>query len=370
MRYSLFFDLAFIAFVAFIGLALGRIVLRRMGLRAAFGIERDVFALVIGLGVIVEILIGLGFLHLLYAPLLIGLVLILALLVSNEMRAALGEWKTMWRARAPLSQIEWLLLGGMIITAMPVGLRALMPPTAFDALMYHLPAPRAFLDAHSFLPFLENIQANSPIAFDLLTMLGFAVGSEVFPQLLQFVLGGILVLSVFQFATRVFDRSTGILAAGILVAIPIFGVLAGWAYLDVGWVLCEFLSVYAFWNWVEQRQERWLILSAILMGLALSNKYLALQGMIVLAPAVVLVSRREGWQKAARNLIVFGLFAGLVAWPWYLKNWVWLENPVYPYFLGGVNYDAMRLQFNSYLGSGYGMGRDWLAYAMLPINIF
>ncbi|MEW5720461.1 MAG: glycosyltransferase family 39 protein, partial [Chloroflexota bacterium] len=255
-------------------------------------------------------------------------------------------------------------------TALPVAMRALVPPTAYDALMYHLPAPKLFLDAHTLLPFLENVQANSPIAFDLLTAFGLSVGSEVFPQLLQFALGLVLALGVYQVAMRAFNRSVGILAAAILFSIPVFGILAGWAYLDVVWGLCEFLSVYAFWNWVERRQTQWLILSATLMGLALSNKYLALQGMIVLAIAVVIASRPDGWLRAARNLIVFGFFAGLAAFPWYFKNWIWLGNPVYPYFLGGVNYDALRLQFNTYLGSGYGVGRDWLAYVMLPLNIF
>ncbi|MEW5719290.1 MAG: hypothetical protein AB1817_11725, partial [Chloroflexota bacterium] len=99
------FDLGFAAFVMFIGLALGRIVLRRVGFRIASGVERDVFALVIGLGAIVELLIGLGFLRLLYAPLLIAILLLLTGFVSNEMRVAFGEWKTMWRACAPFSKI-------------------------------------------------------------------------------------------------------------------------------------------------------------------------------------------------------------------------------------------------------------------------
>ncbi|MBI4790103.1 MAG: glycosyltransferase family 39 protein [Chloroflexi bacterium] len=364
------FDLAFAAFVVFVALALGRIILRRWGFGALPDIERDVFAVVVGLGAIVEILIGLSLAQLLYAPVLIALLLVLALIAVYEMRGALGEWQARWRAHKPFSRAERLLLAGMGVTALPVGVRALLPPTAYDALMYHLPAPKAFLEAHSFVAFPENVQANSPLAFDLLTTLGLSVGSDVFPQLLQFALGGVLALGVFEFAARAFGRNFGILAAAILVSIPVFGILAGWAYVDVAWVLCEFLSVYAFWNWLEQRKPKWLILSGVMMGLALSTKYLALQGMIVLALAIVIAARREGWQAATRNLIGFGLGAGFVAAPWYLKNWVWLGNPVYPYFFGGANYDAVRVQFNSYLVSGYGVGRDALAYIMLPVNIF
>lgn len=364
------FDLGFAAFVVCIALMLGRICLRRMGFFIAPGIEQNVFALVVGLGVIVEVLIGLGFLRLLYTPWLIGILLLLAWIASGEVRIALDEWNAIWHTHIPFSKIEKFLLGGMIITALPVGLRALTPPTAYDALMYHLPAPKAFLDAHALLPFLENIQANSPIAFDLLTMFGLSVGSDVFPQLLQFALGIALALGVYQFAACAFNRSVAILAAAILFSIPIFGILAGWAYLDVSWVLCEFLSVYAFWRWDRHRRTQWLVLCAGLMGLALSNKYLALQGMIILGITIVVSSHSDGWLHVARNLIVFGFVAALVAFPWYWKNWLWLGNPVYPYFWGGVNYDALRLEFNTYLLSGYGIGRDWLAYVMLPLNIF
>lgn len=364
------FDLGFASFVVFVSLMLGRIALRRMRFLITPGIERDVFALVVGLGVMVEVLLGLGFLHLLYPQWLIGILLLLAWIASSEVRTALNEWKAIWHTHIPFSKIEMFLLGGVIITALPVGLRALMPPTAYDALTYHLPAPKAFLDAHTLLPFLENVQANSPIAFDLLTVFGLSVGSDVFPQLLQFVLGIALALGVYQFAACAFNRSVGILAVAILFSIPIFGILAGWAYLDVSWVLCEFLSIYAFWKWDRQRQTQWLVLSAGLMGLALSNKYLALQGMIILGIAIVIASRSDGWLHLARNLIVFGFVATLVAFPWYWKNWIWLGNPVYPYFWGGVNYDGLRLEFNSYLLSGYGVGRDWLAYVMLPLNIF
>lgn len=364
------FDLAFAALVLSSALGVGRVVLRRVGLLLGSTVEQDVFALGIGLGVMTQLLVALGLLRLLYAPLLIALLVVLAGVVSREVRIAVGQWRARWLVRTPLSRLERGLVAGMALLALPVGIRALTPPTAYDALMYHLVAPKAFLGAHALTPLFENISANSPLALDLLAVLGFSAGSEVLLQLVQFALVVVLAASIFEFAACRFGRMTGILAAAIFTSIPLVGVLAGWAYLDMGWILYEWLGVYAFWNWVERRRGEWLLVGAVALGLALSNKYLALQGASILTLAVGVASWGNGWKSAVRNSVVLSAVAALVAAPWYLKNWVWLGNPVYPYFLGGANYDALRQQLNSYYVSAYGLGRDAMSYFLLPWNIF
>jgi hypothetical protein len=81
-----------------------------------------------------------------------------------------------------------------------------------------------------------------------------------------------------------------------------------------------------------------------------------------------------GWRAGARRLLGDGAtFAGtaaLVAAPWYLKNWVWFGNPVYPLYLGGPGWEAQRLDlYMAYLGS-FGVGRSLTDWLLLPWNIY
>jgi len=74
--------------------------------------------------------------------------------------------------------------------------------------------------------------------------------------------------------------------------------------------------------------------------------------------------------RTLKNLLTFGLPAGLVMSPWYIKNWLWTNNPIYPLIWGGTGWDPIKAQvLNDYVRS-FGVGSKWLDYILLPYNIY
>jgi hypothetical protein len=160
------------------------------------------------------------------------------------------------------------------------------------------------------------------------------------------------------------------LAIAVLLGVPILPVWASFAYIDFGWSAFEFLALCAMLIWWQEGDLRWLILSGTLIGLAMGSKYLGLVGFGLLGIFLLFVSRREGWRSLLRRSLWYGLPAIIIACPWYLKNWLWFDNPIYPLILGGPGWNDTRLAlYNAYLVS-YGSGRSLLDFILLPLNIY
>jgi hypothetical protein len=77
------------------------------------------------------------------------------------------------------------------------------------------------------------------------------------------------------------------------------------------------------------------------------------------------------WQRknplaAGKNVLIFSLVALAVAAPWYLRNWVVMGNPFYPFAFGGLYWDAFHSLAYSETGTGIGWNlKEWL---LLPLN--
>jgi hypothetical protein len=113
-------------------------------------------------------------------------------------------------------------------------------------------------------------------------------------------------------------------------------------------------------------------LSAILLGLAFSVKYLAflsLYAVIILFMihlAKIKTSQRFWFIK---QIIYFLVMLVIAALPWYLRNTLVTGNPFYPFFYSvfkGPYWDIERAKLYDIFLSVYGMGRSLTDYLLLP----
>jgi hypothetical protein len=81
-------------------------------------------------------------------------------------------------------------------------------------------------------------------------------------------------------------------------------------------------------------------------------------------------SRRDGWEKIALVGLLFGGPSLLVGSPWYIKNMVLSGNPIYPFIFGGPSWDFPRLNFYMKYAQGFGGGRGFMDYILLPFKIY
>jgi hypothetical protein len=151
---------------------------------------------------------------------------------------------------------------------------------------------------------------------------------------------------------------------------------ATWVSIDFAWACYEFWSLYILILWLtkeDKKSYRPLVFIGVLSGLAASTKYLSLSTMFLVGMIIVWQSLRNITRSETNvliNLLVFGVSAGLVMSPWYIKNWVWTGNPIYPLIWGGTGWDPLEGRvINDYLHT-FGSGKSWLDYLLIPYNVY
>jgi 4-amino-4-deoxy-L-arabinose transferase-like glycosyltransferase len=369
-----FFALGLLAIILLLSGVIGLKIIRWLGLIPSSFLETIVFVVPIGLGVTAYGILALGVLGLLQAQYFILWFIVLFFWSYQEWWELVSSGKDkLRRAFCTFKLIhlgkKLLLLSFLLIFTLTL-FQALTPPWDYDGLMYHLQGPRIFLNAGKILPLPDTWGANGPFTIEMLYMFGLRFGSDTFAKLLHMSYAVLLVLATFTFGRRFLGRAGGWIAAAILVAIPIFPLWASWAYADMAWALYEFLSIYALIVWIMTLRREWLVLSGLAMGLALGSKYLALGSAAMLGLVVIWTTRKQGWKLICQNAAIFGGVALLVGSPWYLKNWLWTGNPVYPLYFGGLAWPAERVRLlMSYLNS-FGTGHRISDYLLLPWNIY
>lgn len=167
------FALGLVIVIAILASALGRRILRLARLAAPLeGAEGLAIEIALGLGLIASAILLLGLSGLFRPTALIACAFLLGLLAWPELgRAALDA---VHLPRRILSHARPGGFFGLSVTAIGGAilflsvLEALTPPTENDALMYHLQAPRLFLEAGRLFPTPEIWQANGPMLTEML----------------------------------------------------------------------------------------------------------------------------------------------------------------------------------------------------------
>ncbi|MCP4415175.1 MAG: phospholipid carrier-dependent glycosyltransferase, partial [Chloroflexi bacterium] len=166
----------------------------------------------------------------------------------------------------------------------------------------------------------------------------------------------------------------------VLISMPMVLNLGAQAYNDLPLAFYQVAALAALLRWRQKEQTGWLILSGLLCGLAMGLKYTSFITPLLLAGFVVWHYLQKGNQrlrrlkdfssavkKGLRPLLILTLSTTLVALPWYLKNWVFTGNPIYPFLFGGHFWDDFRAA--AYAGTGTGIGFDPIALLRLPHDL-
>jgi hypothetical protein len=314
-----------------LGLAMRRLLRwRPAGWREAF-----LFQTGLGLG-------GLSFVYLLAAALgaftpafvraSIGLLLMMG-----------GLWLAVWliksyRGRPAAFRGMFTGLGGsppwlwIVLPALSIALvGALAPEIEYDALWYHLWLPQQWLQQGRMVDLVQEYISLYPLHWELLYGAGLVMAGAGAAKLLAFACLPLGCLLVYQLARRFTPGAPAWLAAALFASTPIVLWEATTAYVDLALAFFIGLAVYASLAYLEERSRTWLALAAVLFGLSLAIKHLAL---LVWAPAMAglaLYLWREGrsWRAAWPAFAMAGLSL-LVPLPWYLRSYLASGNPFFP----------------------------------------
>ncbi len=342
-----------VAFFLAVAFAAGKATMRFARLEGD-DLEGDVLALAAGLALSGGLFLALAALHLLYPSILRAAALAVAYAGRRDL---LALWRRIAalhdRPTAPpsLATRAAVCLGGYVAI---LGLTwAVAPEVQFDALSYHLVAPRDYLAAHGLVrPFATP----SYLAHLAEAVYGAAraIAGEAAPKLVALSVGVVTALAGCAIARRLAGSEAGIWSALLLISTPLYFWLAATAYADLFMAMFLAAAYLAVLRADDRRRGEGIVFAAGLGGAAVGTKFTAAFAAPVLAAAAIFAlarMRKTVWIWAA------GAAALLVALPWYAVNYGYAGNPIYPiptrFFPGKGESDAL----NAYLL--FGLGRSW-----------
>ncbi len=361
--------------IVLVSTALGKKVFKLFKVKFLSQLDNFLFSLGLGLGALSCLVLALGCLGWLYPLIFYLLFIFFFVFLFKEIREIVGSFweKAHHLDYSQLTLFEILLfiiLGLHILFNLLV---SLAPSIYWDELHYHLTAPSIFIQAHkiSYLPFIPN--SNYPLALEMLYTLGMLLRGDLLPALIHWLFGVLTVVGIYSFSRHYFNPRVALLSSSIFYATPVINWLSNIAYVDLGFTFYLLLSTFAFFNYLLKKEDKHLYLAAIFCGFSLSIKYSGVICLFLLNLGIgaSFFLNRDKFLPYLKKMAIFSIISLLVASPWYLKNFVFTGNPVYPFlgsFFGGIEVKASKEVWQSIIGFG-GRGKGIRSLLLLPWNI-
>jgi hypothetical protein len=309
--------------------------------------ERMTWALAIGGAFASMIALGLGLVGLFTPHVLIGLTIPAAVVGLIQ----LPRWLQLPK---PLSNDRWPWIDRAVITLAGFGVAlsfvsALAPPTAGDAMCYHLQLAKEFL-LHGGLPYLpESEESTYPLVQELAYSWGLALGDAVTAQLMAWLSGVLLIGATYVLANLLSTKRVARLSAATLALVPAISNPMSAPLNDLAVAAFCTLTLASAVNAFRLGHVRWFVLGGLMLGTALGIKYNALlfasgltvYGVIMLASGVwqnrnrqeaeTSTSAERTWKGCFTQIALTVVISAIVAAPWYGRALYHTGNPVYPY---------------------------------------
>jgi 4-amino-4-deoxy-L-arabinose transferase-like glycosyltransferase len=375
-------DLLAAGWLALVALVTGTWLLQKL-LPDRSLVETTILGAGLGLGLLGFISLALGFLGLFQPATAYGILIVLSGISLPQARRLFVCWRV-WR---PVNRPNWLtvfFLAAMAGLALSV---ALLPPTDWDGLFYHLTGPKLYLAAGRVTGGIDIPHLSFPALMEMLYAWAILLRGDIAAKLLHTVFALLLAGLVYLSGGRLLDRKAAWPAMLLLVSMPMIGTLAGWAYNDLALAFYQLASIYAIINYQlvmnneglvdtgnslassgrpgsDSDGRRWVVLSGLFAGLAMGLKYTSFVTPLVVGGLILWVNYRPArpTRHVSRltGLADFAIFAAvalMMVLPWYAKNWVFTGNPVYPFLSGifdGQYWDDFRATWYAAAGTGIG----------------
>ncbi|MHB8993870.1 MAG: ArnT family glycosyltransferase [Armatimonadota bacterium] len=305
-----------------------------------------------------------------------------AVLLAVAAVAGLGHWDLLWEAL--LRCLNMILRGfrsrgqrlGALFLLLILALTlvtALEPPSGrdFDGLAEHLAQASHYARHGSVEPLWYDHHSQFPSNMQMLYTLSLLYDSTSAAKLFHWFHGIMALLAAALIARRFMSRSATVWAAVVLASMPLFLMLAGVSYVDLGVMAYGLIALFAFLRWYRRRLAVDLLLAGLMAGCAATVKVqgLTIWGILMAGALVVIVGE---WRARAEKsgpvapptspapstpqgpptkatsigtLIAAAAVGMLICLPWFVRSYVNTGNPVYPFaysIFGGKHWSADR----------------------------
>lgn len=239
---------------------------------------------------------------------------------------------------------------------------ALLPPAeGFDALFYHLALPEKLLIDKGILPYaIPQFWFPSLVEGDFIWALG--LGSERTAQLLHWSFSILTIALIWEWSRNALGHKTAWWSLIMIISIPSLPWLSSWAYTDFALTFYSVAALYAIWKC--KNDNFWLLFSGVFSGMAMGIKYTSF--LLPIICIFFILWERKINKDSIKYVILFSIITWGIAAPWYIRNFIIMGNPVYPFALGGISWDIYLA--NWYADKGSGIGWNLKDILLIPLT--
>lgn len=204
------------------------------------------------------------------------------------------------------------------------------PELSFDALWYHLTIPKFFIESNSvhFIPGGIFYYSVMPKLVDMLYIPGLMFGVELVPKLISLGFGIMTCVAIYKLSRKFYDGKTSLIASLIFYSSLVVSWESTTAYIDLGRTFFEILALWGIINYFETKERKWIVEGAVMLGLAVSSKLIAIGSIPIFIILIYLLHSNK--RIAIKNAGLFFLITILIPLPWFVFAYLSTGNPLYP----------------------------------------
>ena len=181
-----------------------------------------------------------------------------------------------------------------------------------------------FIAENNELPLFEHYGRDEPFwpppVFHILsaTIYKISPNPESNVKLLSPLLGSLTLIIFFLLANKLFNAKTAFYSTLFLTFIPLHLDYSVFSYIDSTVTFFTLLSVYLALN-------NRIYLASIAAGLSVLSKY---NGIFILPVLFIIIYKKKNFIK---NFLTISFISGLLSSFWFIRNWIYLRNPIWPF---------------------------------------
>lgn len=284
----------------------------------------------------------------------------------------------LWETLKMKTPFDRLCLLALLFLNLLTLLLCFVPPwqMEWDSLSYHLAVPKIYWLSGRiyYLPFTHHAQF--PLTAQMLYLLGLGLTNLKGAGIAKLFHWSFFILcqGVLWAWGRVYAKGSqrasplGPLAFAFM---PLAFTEATTAYIDLALTAFSLLTLYPLVRFAIHPDRRWLVWAGVFSGAAAGTKYTGLVCLVLLFSLGWWALWRQRWPPF-RPLTVSLLIGIVIASPWYVKNWLWTGNPVFPFaysVFGGQHWSQKMAHEYRFSNREFGGSRDVLALALMPFHL-
>jgi len=218
--------------------------------------------------------------------------------------------------------------------------QGLSPETYYDSLVYHLATLRFWEFHHGITDFHTNLYSYYPFGAELYFFNGLLLQGSEAAKVLNVLVSGLLAFAVVGWAQKEGATNERWIAWAMVLAFPLVSAAVWTTQTDVFLAFFLVLFFFALTQFIQEKGDRrWALVAGLMGGGALTVKYTAVFGIVAVLVALAFTQREMFRVKYWPRWGILKAALVLSAAPWFLKNYLYTGDPVYPYlssWFGGM----------------------------------